>query len=289
VSDRTKIGSVGNDNVDPSAIPTELFEMDTTSKLLKLKDSWTYEDRFRGNTRIVTTSDILLETDSFILVDSANDVILTLPEGYPVGKRFSVMRTVSSSKYISISVSGTTETIEGTINVFTHPATPSPVLNYQIVSLVKINSNSWIVERQGAIVSGGSGIAPFIAQVGAGIIESGYVSGRGWYIKFGDGTMMQTYWENIQRAFITYTPVSPSGHMCASTGWVWTYPVPFVGNTPRSFICGDVSWGPGLESHLAYPTSTPLTTCNIEVVIGATANASLYVASSYYTIGRWKA
>ncbi len=27
------------------------------------------------------------------------------------------------------------------------------------------------------------------AQVGAGIIESGYVSGRGWYVKYGDGTM----------------------------------------------------------------------------------------------------
>ena len=26
-------------------------------------------------------------------------------------------------------------------------------------------------------------------RVGAGIIESGYVSGRGWYVKYGDGTL----------------------------------------------------------------------------------------------------
>ena len=30
-----------------------------------------------------------------------------------------------------------------------------------------------------------------MARVGAGIIESGYVSGRGWYVKYGDGTMIQ--------------------------------------------------------------------------------------------------
>jgi hypothetical protein len=43
VSERTKIGSVGNDNVDPSAIPTELFEMDQNIKLLKLRDGWKYD------------------------------------------------------------------------------------------------------------------------------------------------------------------------------------------------------------------------------------------------------
>jgi hypothetical protein len=278
VSDRTKIGSVGNDNVDPSAIPTELFEMDTTSKLLKLKDSWTYEDRFRGNTRIVTTSDILLETDSFILVDSANDVILTLPEGYPVGKRFSVMRTVSSSKYISISVSGTTETIEGTINVFTHPATPSPVLNYQIVSLVKINSNSWIVERQGAIVSGGSGIAPFIAQVGAGIIESGFVSGRGWYIIFGDGTMIQWRYDN--------TSVSTSDTYNAALGlygWsfhytvvTYTFPIPFYSNP---FVVGSVNGGTvSIEN---------ISTSNFRYIPYVIADPALCVGWIAY--GRWKA
>jgi hypothetical protein len=283
VSDRTKIGSVGNDNVDPSAIPTELFEMDTTSKLLKLKDSWTYEDRFRGNTRIVTTSDILLETDSFILVDSANDVILTLPEGYPVGKRFSVMRTVSSSKYISISVSGTTETIEGTINVFTHPATPSPVLNYQIVSLVKINSNSWIVERQGAIVSGGSGIAPFIAQVGAGIIESGYVSGRGWYIKFGDGTMLE-YFILTSGAGQMGVVQTQSNRYGSTSGTVyvrdfnWTFPVAFY-SAPVGLASSD-----GIRG-IVYLTTGTTAYCNADST-NSSGGASTFFACA---IGRWKA
>jgi hypothetical protein len=267
VSDRTKIGSVGNDNVDPSAIPTELFEMDQANKLLKLRDDWLYADRFQGNTREVTGSDTILETDSLILVNTASAVTLTLTAGLPIGKTISIMRTVASTNAVTVARSGS-ETIEGSTSFVTHGATGSASLNNQIVRITKTGATTW--------------------EFTDGII-SGYVSGRGWYIKFGDGTMIQTYWENIQRVFITYTPVSPSGHMCASTGWVWTYPVPFVGNMPRSFICGDVSWGPGLESHLAYPTSTPLTTCNIEVVIGATANASLYVASSYYTIGRWKA
>jgi hypothetical protein len=219
VSDRTKIGSVGNDNVDPSAIPTELFEMDQANKLLKLRDDWLYADRFQGNTREVTGSDTILETDSLILVNTASAVTLTLTAGLPIGKTISIMRTVASTNAVTVARSGS-ETIEGSTSFVTHGATGSASLNNQIVRITKTGATTW--------------------EFTDGII-SGYVSGRGWYIKFGDGTMIQ-----FGRITPTWTDGGPWGSRHPSysrTAFSITLPTSFystVSMVPVAVISGSV-------------------------------------------------
>lgn len=138
----SKIGSVGNENVDPSAIPTELFEMDTTNKLLKLKDDWIYSDQFRGNTRVVSGTTTLRETDSLILVDVATATTLTLPADLPIGKTISVMRTVNSANAITLAApSG--ETINGATTFITHDSEEASVPNTNTVSIMKVSSSAW--------------------------------------------------------------------------------------------------------------------------------------------------
>ena len=109
------------------------------------------------------------------------------------------------------------------------------------------------------------------ARVGAGIIESGYVSGRGWYVKYGDGTMEQRY--SAQRG--------TSGYQ------TWTFPTPFIdtnitvhvtsNNSEVESIAGNAGvptaascrWNCTRTDTGGYPTTTGL------VALGAT--------------GRWKA
>lgn len=54
------------------------------------------------------------------------------------------------------------------------------------------DGESYIVHCKTSLLKGYIVSKSRYARVGAGIIESGYVSGRGWYVKFGDGTMMQS-------------------------------------------------------------------------------------------------
>lgn len=63
------------------------------------------------------------------------------------------------------------------------------------------------------------------AQVGAGIIESGYVSGRGWYIKYGDGTM-ECWIKRNEVSNITIGPADGFYYAIES----WTFPVAFYTN-----------------------------------------------------------
>jgi hypothetical protein len=83
--------------------------------------------------------------------------------------------------------------------------------------------------------------AAIVDAVGAGIIESGYVSGRGWYIKFGDGTMIQ-----FGRITPTWTDGGPWGSRHPSysrTAFSITLPTSFystVSMVPVAVISGSV-------------------------------------------------
>lgn len=57
------------------------------------------------------------------------------------------------------------------------------------------------------------------ARIGAGIIESGYVSGRGRYVKYSDGTMEQ--WKPLAWALVATSPPKTQNK-------AWMLPMPFI-------------------------------------------------------------
>ena len=109
------------------------------------------------------------------------------------------------------------------------------------------------------------------------IIESGYVSGRGWYVKFGDGTMIETI-ENTLSA-------TAAGDI-ATTG---AFPVPFY-TQPSGLIAPHYcSATNGMANMVAIkgagPSAGSKTTWYSRVSVGT----SSYVTLQGVFVGRWKA
>jgi len=126
---------------------------------------------------------------------------------------------------------------------------------------------------------------PVIAQIGAGIIESGGDDTNGRYIKYGDGTMVQCFdYPRQQRG----TWAADSGYYF--TTWFWDYPTPFVaGGMIAAFISGVVYQG-GIKF---------FTTTTDGIVGGSnqrqycevwgSLNTNPFISCSVKAIGRWKA
>ena len=114
-----------------------------------------------------------------------------------------------------------------------------------------------------------------MARVGAGIIESGYVSGRGWYVKFSDGTMIETI-ENTLSA-------TAAGEI-VTTG---AFPVPFY--TQPSGLIAPHSCSAGMVNMVAIKGAGPYNGLATIWYSRVNVNTSSYVILTGVFVGRWKA
>jgi len=115
------------------------------------------------------------------------------------------------------------------------------------------------------------------ARVGAGIIESGYVTDRGYYEKYGNGWMLQ-----FVRAGTLLTTDSYDSYSGYHAYKAYTFPVPFY-SVPH--VIGFVELYYGAQCSCGpYTTSVAGTTL---YVAGLDATNQAY--PGYWAFGRWKA
>jgi hypothetical protein len=125
--------------------------------------------------------------------------------------------------------------------------------------------------------------AAIVDAVGAGIIESGYVSGRGRYIKFGNGTMLE-YFILTSGAGQMGVVQTQSNRYGSTSGTVyvrdfnWTFPVAFY-SAPVGLASSD-----GIRG-IVYLTTGTTAYCNADST-NSSGGASTFFACA---IGRWKA
>lgn len=130
---------------------------------------------------------------------------------------------------------------------------------------------------QTQVSSAVSSVKSSIESRGAGIIESGYVSGRGWYVKFGDGTMMQ--WGRV------ITGSNNDG------GTLGNFPV--VGTSVDSLVAtADMIVSGGITaSNVTEASVISVTEFKVKVLAHLATSISLYagVPINWVSFGRWRA
>jgi len=138
---------------------------------------------------------------------------------------------------------------------------------------IKDASETVILQRNGSTIETliDEGGTPTMARVGAGIIESGYVSGRGWYVKYGDGTMEQWY----------YAQRGTSGYQ------TWTFPTPFINTNITVHVTGNNSETESIAGNAGVPTAASCRwNCTRTDTGGYPATAG---RTALNATGRWKA
>ena len=126
----------------------------------------------------------------------------------------------------------------------------------------------------------------FVRAECASIIESGYVSGRGWYIKFGDGTMIQWVAVSLYAQDIG-TEVSGT---CA-------WPTPFYSLTSIVFggakeIGAGSQWLVGAQAYNGVYDQSSVSSAILKSYayrISTLTGGSDYIRYNYIGIGRWRA
>lgn len=193
----------------------------------------------------------------FIMYEDADTHVFALPENAPLKTTYSIMRTVASTNQISVSTSGG-DTVEGSASFVTHGAAASATLNTQIVQITKTSATGWSF---------------------TGGVISGYVSGRGWYIKFGDGTLIQY---GITPLFYVSPGLASPGNL--------TLPTSYFDNT---FIVSSImrpqSYWPstnGGQNAVSANSNPSAYEFNLVVHNGQTTQPMYFW---WITIGRWKA
>lgn len=128
----------------------------------------------------------------------------------------------------------------------------------------------------------GSGIAKAIAGTDyvtpSGIAAVGSVSGRGYYVKFADGTLLQ--WNKSQ--YSGYTTDIAYGTLYYTTLTGFTFPVAFA-STPHTLVSSvNSNWyiSSSIESYTATSTG--------RVFIYGVAKHNANFSLSWLAVGRWK-
>jgi hypothetical protein len=118
----------------------------------------------------VTANYTISDYDRKIIINTADAVTLTIPEGLSLYRDIEIQRVVASINAITVATSGS-ETIEGTTIFVTHGSTSSSFLNTQIVRITKTGAASW--KFTNGIVSGSNSNGSYEKYSDRRLIQSG--------------------------------------------------------------------------------------------------------------------
>lgn len=90
----------------------------------------------------VTANYTISDYDRKIIINTADAVTLTIPEGLSLYRDIEIQRVVASTNAVTVATSGS-ETIEDATTFITHGSTSSSFLNTQIVRITKTNATAW--------------------------------------------------------------------------------------------------------------------------------------------------
>jgi hypothetical protein len=205
---------------------------------------------------VITGTDTLATGSYHAQITTADALTLTIPAGYPIGTRISIVRTVTSTAAVTLARSGS-ETIQGAATWISHEACTTTRLNTAQIVIEKISATAWIWV--------------------AGIIDGNNSNGE--YIKWSDGTMMQWGQGISGTAALVNNDIG-------TYGWSY-YQVTVAITFPTSFI--DTNYTPtgstnGTGFQFAEGTKTP--SANSMVAFNVSSAAMNY---RWIAIGRWKA
>lgn len=152
-----------------------------------------------GPSQVVSADATLVVANSSVIVTTADEVDLTLPDGFAVGTVFRISRTVASHHLIQVLTN--TEHIEGAHAFTTHGEFVGDTGNLGVVTIKKVTATTWF-------------------------FVDGVVSGsntNGSWIKFGDGTM--ECWGIVEQT--NYTFAATTNIFTAQTA-TFTIPQNFI-------------------------------------------------------------
>lgn len=205
----------------------------------------------------ITSNTTIGLLDHLVLIDTANAVTITIPEGCPIGHEIKITRLVASTNAVTVARSGT-ETIEGGATFITHGSTVASTLNNSEVVLKKISATSW-------------------QFVGGEIIGS---NTNGSYVQYANGTMIA--WKEKTKVDVPRTN--------AVTIVVMNFPYPFVGTKAMIYSMNfihdqNVDWryGRAYSERKAdlYPDHSAF-------CVDAFGDYYAHFMYSWVAIGRWK-
>lgn len=108
--------------------------------------------------------------------------------------------------------------------------------------------------------------------------QTGFVSGRGWWLDLADGTRIQRFTVNVNRTTIANANIGTYGWSYYSDGGTWTF--------PREFYSTDIDVVVGASGGGYATRATPTVS---SVSYSATGPSSATVTVSLIAVGRWKA
>ncbi len=204
----------------------------------------------------ITSNTTIGLLDHLVLIDTANAVTITIPEGCPIGHEIKITRLVASTNAVKVARSGT-ETIEGGATFITHGSTVASTLNNSEVVLKKISATSW--QFVGGEISGSNA--------------------NGFYVKYANGTMEQWFDQTVSIAVTTVYAESYYGHK------TWTFPISFT-NSP--VFCYMTARTPGKITSCASTNSARPSSAGSFYVQDLNVNGTNDYYCQYFAIGRWK-
>lgn len=199
----------------------------------------------------ITSNTTIGLLDHLVLIDTANAVTITIPEGCPIGHEIKITRLVASTNAVTVARSGT-ETIEGGATFITHGSTVASTLNNSEVVLKKISATSW-------------------QFVGGEIIGS---NTNGSYVQYANGTMI---------CYVKKQTRIPVGYVIYEGSWPKAFNSDYVVGSMSASEGINFIAGAKYTCTLAAPSSTAW-----KCWINSNHTAELGVTFTITGIGRWK-